>query len=289
MFKKIAAAVVAAGMAIGSAFAGATPAQAQDVKSLIESPTVNKCSSEFLIVVPGGGNTFSFLPEKAPVGPKVTPLAQTVHQRTGGKIQPVWIAYTAVPFTLMTYNDSARAGYNEATSTIRRLARMCPKATFSITGYSEGAGIGAQLVNNIAHGRGPIPANRMNSAVLISNPHLADNGGVFSGGATASHTGALETLQGGYGELGPRVLDVCRVNDPICSLPAEWRTHVDPMLRIAAFRGKVPMTELAAIVAMRSPTTLPLILSVSNHGKYGDETYVEGANWIISRSAPARP
>lgn len=285
MLKKL---VAAAAAAVGLAAATAVPAEAQDLTSLIESPNVNKCSEEFLITVPGGGNTASFLPEKAPVGPKVTEVATSVHRATRGKVQPVWITYAARPFTLFSYNESSNNGYWEASRTMRRLARMCPKATFSITGYSEGADIGAKLVNNIGHGRGPVPAKKVNSAVLISNPHLADNGGAFAAGATREDRGALEELKGGYGELGPRVLDVCRKDDPICSMPAEWRSHVNPFLRMAALRGQVPMTEFASIVAKQSPTTLPLVLSVYNHGQYGGRTLGEGAQWIISRKAPIR-
>lgn len=278
LLKKIAAVAVALGFVAG----GVAQASAQDMSSVIESPNVTTCSREFLITIPGGANTASFLPEKAPVGPKVTPVAQRVHQRTGGTTQPVWITYPAVPFTLMTYTDSARAGYNDASATMRRLSRMCPDATFSITGFSEGAGIGAQLINDIAHDRGPIQKEKFRSAALISNPHLADNGGHFRAGATAADKGALETLEGGYGELGPRVLDICRPDDPICSLPDEWRRHVDPMLRVATLRGQMPITELAAIVAMRSPTTLPLLLSVYNHGQYGEVSYGEAVNWITA-------
>ena len=285
MWKKFVAAVAAA---VGLVAACATPAQAQDLRSLIESPNVNKCSEEFLITIPGGGNTASFLPEKAPIGPKVTEVATRVHGATRGKIQPVWITYAASPFTLYSYNDSSNKGYWEASGTMRRLARMCPKATFSITGYSEGADIGAKLINNIGHGRGPVPAKKVNSAVLISNPHLADNGGSFAAGATRDDRGALEELKGGYGELGSRVLDVCRKDDPICSLPAEWRNHVNPFLRMAALRGQVPMTEFAAIVAKRSPTTLPLLFSVYNHTQYGGRMLEDGAQWIISRRAPIR-
>ena len=72
LWKKIAATVAAA---VGLAAAGAAPVEAQDLRSLIESPNVNKCADEFLITVPGGGNTVSFLPEKFPVGPKVTEVA----------------------------------------------------------------------------------------------------------------------------------------------------------------------------------------------------------------------
>lgn len=285
LWRKIAASALAA---LAFATAGATEVEAQDLRSLIESPNVAKCSDEFLITIPGGANTASFLPEKAPVGPKVTEVATNVYRSTGGRVQPVWIAYNATPFTLLSYNDSSRQGYAAAAQTMRRLAQMCPNATFSITGYSEGADIGARLVNNIGHGRGPVPAKKVNSAVFISNPHLADNGGSFSAGATRADRGALERLDGGYGELGPRVLDVCRRDDPICSLPVEWRQHVDPMLRVATLRGQFPLTEFAAIVAKRSPTTLPLLLSVGNHGEYGGPMLEEAAQWIVTRQAPAR-
>ncbi|WKK61442.1 cutinase family protein [Corynebacterium sp. P3-F1] len=285
MWKKI---VAAAAAAVGIASVSATPTDAQDLSSLAQSPKVTKCSDEFLIDIPGGGNTVPFLPETAPIGGKETEVSTGVYRASHGRIQPVWISYMSIPFTFMSYNDSSRDGYRVASDTMRRLADMCPNATFSITGYSEGADIGAQLVNAIGHGRGPVPANRVNSAVFISNPHLADNGGSFSGGATAANQGALERLDGGYGELGPRVLDICRSDDPICAFPDEWRVHVDPFLRVAMFRGQVPVTELLTIIAKRSPTTLPLIFSMVNHVNYGGANLAEGPAWILSRQAPIR-
>lgn len=285
MWKKI---LAAAATVVGLASVCAAPAEAQDLRSLIESPNVTKCAEEFLIDIPGGGNTVSFLPEKAPVGGKETEISKGVFHASRGRIQPVWIAYNSTPFALLSYNDSARDGYRAASDTMRRLANMCPNATFSITGYSEGADIGAQLVNNIAHGRGPIPAKRVNSAVFVSNPHLADNGGSFSGGATRTDQGALERLEGGYGELGPRVLDICRADDPICAFPKEWRVHVEPFLRVAMFRGQFPVTEFLAIIAKRSPTTLPLIFSMANHVQYGGPNLAPGPQWILSRQGPIR-
>ena len=286
VWKKIVAATAAV---IGLASAAAAPAQAQDLRSLIESPNVTTCSSEFLIAIPGGGGTTSFMPEKMPIGAMVKEIALDTYRQSRGSIQPVWIGYNSTPFTLSTYTDSSRSGYRETSATMRRLARMCPKAQFSIVGYSEGADIGAKLVNNMGKGRGPLPAHKINSAVFVSNPHLADNGGAFAGGATKETRGALERLDGGYGELSDRVLDVCRTDDPICALPHEWRVHVDPMLRMATLRGRVPVSGFATIVAKRSPTTIPLLLSVRNHGMYGPRLLGPAAGWILERHAPVRP
>ena len=280
--KKIAAAFLAAGTAFGLITTGATEASAQDLPALITSPNVTTCSSEFLITIPGGGNTFTFLPEKAPVGAKVTEVATGVYHRSGRKVQPVWITYPAVPFMLMSYNDSSRAGYDKAFSTTQRLARMCPDARFSFTGYSEGADVGTKLINAIAQGRGPIPAEKVRASVFISNPHLGDNGGHFAFGATHNDRGALESLDGGYGELGERTLDICFKDDPVCALPEEWRTQVSPFLRVATLRGQFPVTESLAIIARRSPTTLPLVISMYNHTKYGPDTFRAGTDWILN-------
>lgn len=283
MWKRFAATIAAA---VGLTAASVAPADAQDLPSLIESPNVTKCSDEFLITVPGGGGTLPIFPEKAPVGYLESTLATRVFHASERRIQPVWIAYMSTPFTLLSYNDSSRDGYRRATDTMRRLSDMCPNATFSITGYSEGADIGAQLLNDIGHGRGPVPANRVNSAVLLSNPHLADNGGHFEGGATHLDQGALERLDGGYGELGPRVLDICRNDDPICVFPAEWREHVNPFVRVATFRGQIRVTEVLNIIAQRNPSALTLIFNMPNHIRYGEPFIASGVNWILSNQAP---
>ncbi|MCZ9292905.1 cutinase family protein [Corynebacterium meitnerae] len=281
--RKIAAAAIAVATAFGSTFAITPEAQAQDVAALIASPNVTKCSEEFLIAVPGGGTTFSFLPEKAPVGAKVTEVATDVYYRTGGRIQPVWIAYPSVPFLVMSYKDSSAKGYEKAASTMRRLANMCPNAKFSITGYSEGADIGAQLINNISHGRGPIPAEKFTKAALISNPRLGDNGGVFAMGATAEHRGGLETPPGGYGELGSRTMDLCFVDDSVCALPEEWRAHVSPVVRSATFRGEFALSHFVSIIMQTAPHTLPDLVGLYNHTQYGTPAFNTAVNWILQR------
>ena len=250
--RKIAAAAIAVATAFGSTFAITPEAQAQDVAALIASPNVTKCSEEFLIAVPGGGTTFSFLPEKAPVGAKVTEVATDVYYRTGGRIQPVWIAYPSVPFLVMSYKDSSAKGYEKAASTMRRLANMCPNAKFSITGYSEGADIG-------------------------------DNGGVFAMGATAEHRGGLETPPGGYGELGSRTMDLCFVDDSVCALPEEWRAHVSPVVRSATFRGEFALSHFVSIIMQTAPHTLPDLVGLYNHTQYGTPAFNTAVNWILQR------
>ncbi|GAB3075920.1 cutinase family protein [Corynebacterium aquatimens] len=274
MWKKFAAAA----LTIAMTFMGVAHADAQP-RSFGQR---SGCASEYLIAIPGGGNTLPGLPSEAPVGDKVYHVSTGVRARSGGTIKTVRIAYAAVPFAVLSYTDSERSGYDETNRTISRLAHQCPEANFSITGFSEGAGIGAKIINDIAYGRGPIPAQRFSSAALISNPRLGDNGGAFGGGAYEVHKGALEALPGGYGKVGSRVLDICRVDDPICALPEELRSGVDPMLRVAVFRGQLPVMEILAATGV--PVILTFLFGFGNHGKYGPDSYNQASQWIVDRS-----
>ena len=285
--------VCAAAIACGVAMSGITDAHAQsstvdELRNLIEGPLVTTCSPEFLVVVPGGGGTVPGLSEKLPRGSKVTDIARNVRDRSRGTVQPVWVSYPAVPFAVMPYPESERKGREEMIKTVRRLARMCPRATFSFTGYSEGAGIASMVINDIAYGRGPIPAERFNSASLVSNPRLGDNGGAFYGGAGPGNKGALGVLHGGYGQLGSRVIDVCRADDPICALPYEWQHHVDPLLRIVIFRGQMPLMDILSVLTQDLSVSIPFVSSFRNHTLYGHETYHVGSQWILERRGPAR-
>ena len=96
VWKKIVAATAAV---IGLASAAAAPAQAQDLRSLIVSPNVTTCSSEFLIAIPGGGGTTSFMPEKMPIGAMVKEIALDTYRQSRGSI-PVSYTHLTLPTIL---------------------------------------------------------------------------------------------------------------------------------------------------------------------------------------------
>lgn len=279
-FKKLAASALAALTVV----AGVAHAPQADAAPFRFSTQVTTCSDEFLIAIPGGTNTVSWLPETAPVGPMVTDVAHRVKARTAGRVQPVWVPYAAAPFALMPYQVSERAGFDAANASIRRLAAMCPNAKFSITGYSEGAGIGAMIIRDIAYDRGPIPASRFSSAALLSNPRMGNNGAVYAGGSVASTRGALGGVEGGYGKLGGKVMEYCNPSDPICSLPAIAESAVDPLMRTVVLRGQLPIMELMALFGPNLLQAIPAFWSIRNHMHYNAPAWDTMAGFIVARS-----
>ena len=164
------------------------------------------------------------------------------------------------------------------------LANSCPGAKFSFTGYSLGADIAARLTSDIAHGRGPIPPDRVSGAALFANPYHGGNGAVLSWGTSPASRGSLGSLPSGYGVLGPRVLEICNPRDIVCSTRPEHRALVDPAMRTDVLHGRVPLNEFRTIFRSLGLDSLLVFADMRAHGGYGFSQQREASNWIIEKS-----
>ena len=253
----------------------ATPAQAQAQQS---------CAAHYLVAVPGGANTAEGIPDYVPHGGNVFMTGMLTRLGTGGEIHPLWVSYRSTPFATTEYEKSKAGGLKRARSTVSRLANACPDAKFSFTGYSLGADIAATITSDIANGRGPITPERVSGVALFANPHQGGNGAVLSAGTSPHSRGSLGSLPDGYGVLGPRVLEICRVDDLVCSMQESHRGLVAPAMRTNLAAGRVPLAEFNVLFRAMGLKSLGIFSDIGSHGGYTLAQQREASNWIIEQS-----
>lgn len=242
------------------------------------------CKPNYLIAVPGGANTVAGLPTFLPHGGQVFTTGLRSQAATGGRIQPLWVSYNSAAFATRPYFAVSADAYNHTRGTVAKLANACPHATFSLTGYSLGADVAARLTRDIAYGTGPIGPERLDAVALIANPYQGGNGAVLGPGTSPDSRGALGQLEGGYGQVSGRVLEICRADDIICSMRDNQRALVDPALRTTLAAGTVPIAEYINQFQLLGPDVAGLVTGMSAHMDYGLGTPQQAADWIVSHS-----
>ncbi len=259
----------------------AAPADAQPVKTL---PGQKGCAAHYLVAVPGGANTAEGIPDFVPHGGNVFMTGILTRVGTAGEIQPLWVSYPSTPFATTEYEKSKAGGLKRARTTVSKLANACPDAKFSFTGYSLGADIAATLTSDIANGRGPINPERVSGVALFANPHQGGNGAVLSRGTSPDSRGSLGSLPDGYGVLGPRVLEICRTDDLVCSMREAHRGLVSPAMRTNLAAGRVPLNEFNALFYSLGLQSFGVFRDIRSHGGYNLSQQREASNWIIQQS-----
>lgn len=259
----------------------AAPADAQPVKTL---PGQKGCAAHYLVAVPGGANTAEGIPDFVPHGGNVFMTGILTRAGTAGEIQPLWVSYPSTPFATTEYEKSKAGGLKRARTTVSKLANVCPDAKFSFTGYSLGADIAATLTSDIANGRGPINPERVSGVALFANPHQGGNGAVLSRGTSPDSRGSLGSLPDGYGVLGPRVLEICRTDDLVCSMREAHRGLVSPAMRTNLAAGRVPLNEFNALFYSLGLQSFGVFRDIRSHGGYNLSQQREASNWIIQQS-----
>ena len=243
------------------------------------------CKAHYLIAVPGGANTVAGIPTFLPHGGQVFSTGLLTQAATGGRVQPLWVSYNAAAFAATHYANASAEGYSKTRDTIARLAQTCPGATFSLTGYSLGADIAARLTRDIAYGNGPVRAERLAAVALIANPYQGGNGAVLSPNTSPASRGALGELEGGYGDLAGRVLEICRPDDIVCSMDERYRDLVDPAMRTNLIAGRVPVAEFSSHLGKRGFDSVGVLDGIGAHGRYGVETPRAASNWIVAHTS----
>ncbi|WP_181645857.1 cutinase family protein [Corynebacterium heidelbergense] len=163
-----------------------------------------------------------------------------------------YVGYDSIPGGAYTYEQTRDNGLTTARAALAQAAKACPNAKFAVFGYSMGADIGARLAQEIGQGKGPIPADRLTSAVLMANPNRGVPGVQQAGGAGATE-GAYGALPGGYGSVTNRVLDICRAGDIVCDTRDSGRLLAQVFAQTAILALKLPVDQLNANVAKLPP------------------------------------
>ena len=211
------------------------------------------CAPHIVVNVPGGANTAANLPETLPVGAYTAEVGSQLRVNHPGKVVDRYASFSSIPGGAYSYEQTRTNGYQKARTLIAREAAHCPQATFSIIGYSMGSDIASRIVNDIAYGRGPIAANRLDSAVMIANPNRSAHGDVAQAGGAPRTDGAFGELKGGYGKLNDRVLEICRRGDLVCDTPRSAAPLTKAFARSAILTGFSPWAQAKSTIDRLDP------------------------------------
>lgn len=241
--------------------------------------TTPTCASKQVVLVPGGANTVPDAPSDIPHGL----ITGQVGARLG--LQPdtnsTFVGFQAYPFAVSKYADSSDNGYGRAAAKIQQIQHDCPNSKISLVGYSEGSDVAARIINDSAHGRGPLDKNKFASAVLYANPYQGGNGAAQYPADMSGATGALGYLDGGFGELGPDVLEVCHPEDIICNYPEKYQGLVSPSKEMDALHGVLPMSQIVGEALQHQPfDNVNLVRGLIAHNQYGGADFQAGIDWI---------
>lgn len=197
----------------------ASPASA-DVKYV----NYGNCNEPMLFTAVGSGQTNQ-------QSTQMTSLAQTVvsdAQADGRKVQWDPILYPAVSFTQyinpnggksnwLEINNSVASGVANLSSALRTSDQFCPSRPIMLAGYSQGADVVSQVVNEM-----PSEQKSRTSVALLGNPSFLPNLSQDYGNFNAKRRGIRSSFfQQTFQILSPtvtqRTVDACLLNDPICN------------------------------------------------------------------------
>lgn len=266
----------AAALTVGQGVAGAAPLNLPGPDDI-----VNHCSPKQVVIVPGGGNTASFVPEQAPTGGITFTVGNALAVHPDADV--TYVPYKSYAFAGTPYRESSNDGYRNAARIISRIQHDCPNSSISLVGFSLGADVSARIINDAAHDRGPLDKNRFAGAVLYANPYQGGNGAVQYPPKPDVNTGALGQLNGGFGSLGSRVLEVCNPGDAVCTYPAQYRGLVEPFMRMDVLHGRAPLAEIANEVAGYGVGDYAtLARGFFTHTQYSGTDRAVGIDWLNS-------
>lgn len=225
------------------------------------------CAPNIVVNIPGGANSYGFLPENYPHGANVKDVGKNLRAANPGRVIDRYASYNSIPGGIHSYNQTRQNGYNRAWNILARDAVHCPNAKFSLVGYSMGADIASRITQAISADRGPISADRLSSAVFIANPNRGVAGVAQAGNAPRHTKGAFGGLPGGYGKLAGRVLDICRKGDVVCDTPDSASHLSTAVAKVAVLAGNVNVGEIAdavnAMTVRQRFTALPEFINGS--------------------------
>lgn len=146
----------------------------------------DKCPANVTLYIPPSGASSDF---SSGLVPHLGGIHQSVTMTDYPKNVVVSLPYNAMWVTgLFTYNESRNSGIRNAKTSLKSIHSQCPGAKIHIYGYSEGADVGAHIVNSISQGRGPIPKRTLGSAVFQGNP-VRNTKGTHSAGTAGPGKG----------------------------------------------------------------------------------------------------
>ena len=187
-----------------------------------------------------------------PISNPLIPHPGGIHQQTTMTQYPknvvLTLPYNALWTTgLFTYNESRNSGVRSANIALRAIHNQCPGARIHLYGYSEGADVGAHIVQSISQGRGPIPKNTLGASVFQGNP-VRNSNGTRSAGSAEPGKGLFTPVN--YGDQAGKVMELCNAQDVVCNTsnvaPNFYYLYEDFISNSAPLRGQYDIRSLIA-------------------------------------------
>ena len=156
----------------------------------------------------------------------------------------------------LSYDDSRNEGTDRLNEELRFMNESCPQTKFFLTGFSQGAVIVGDIIDEIGGGTGMVPADKILGSVLIADgrrePGVGINPGVELEGIGAEI--ALQPVSGlvqpivpgatmrgarpnGFGELADRTYTICSPADSICDAPRGIGNALDRAFELIGANG----------------------------------------------------
>lgn len=250
------------------------------------------CPANITIYIPPSGMS-------TPVHNPAIPTPGGIHQQATMTKYPknvvLTLPYNALWTTgLFTYNESRDSGIRNATIALSLIHQQCPNARIHLYGYSEGADVGAHIVQSISQNAGPIPKDTLGAAVLQGNP-VRNTNGTHSAGSAPHGTGLFDPVD--YGDQADKVMEVCNEDDVVCNTsniaPTIYYIYGDFIANSAPLRGRF---DLRSVVERYNPETTVRSTAEIPEAVYGWSRHIadysiltphvrdQAENFITSRS-----
>jgi|GEM_PF-823466 len=181
---------------------------------------INRCPDNLIVAFPGTGETSEQADPDAQTGMLANITQPLIANNDSDTVQAYYVPYPAVavdPNSGITYAQSKKIGVDKASQEISSRMAECPNTHFSLTGYSQGADAAGDLAAAIGNGKSPIPADRITSVALLSDPGQSPGDTTSSGQGTTGFAGG----RGGLGALQDKAAWVCNPDDIYCNTPTD--------------------------------------------------------------------
>ena len=225
------------------------------------------CPANLVLAFPGTSETNSHANPNEHIGMLSGVTAPLTDAHSSDHLQTYYVPYPAIavdPDSGSTYSQSKAEGIQNGSDKIASVAAECPNTTFSLTGYSQGADAAGDLGSQIDQGTGPVPAERISSVALISDParSAADNTIGTQASSGQGFAGGRPPLTA----LSDKWLSICDDQDLYCNTPED-----KPALAMVGKLG----SQIDANDPVQSITSI--VTAATNAGRPGGLVAEEGA------------
>ncbi|MGQ4597779.1 cutinase family protein [Nocardia sp. R6R-6] len=197
------------------------------------------------------------------------------------------------------YSESVAGGLARLRIMAATVADTCPNTRFAVVGYSQGAHIASMFAQEIGHGRGILPAEKVAAVALFGDPTRNPGASLFPGAPGKTTPDATPGTSGGrlvslaalaqapasgggigperdravdFGALTGRVASFCTAGDLACDAPdgAPILKAIANLVGQSELSGGDPIASLASIAQALAFTSIKTVTTVAGQDVQGN-------------------